>query len=82
LGEREILSSYTPKGPRVPKGMTVSGKLIDAHNMELTYKLKGKTIETNRWELSADGKTPTNTVNYSGESKPEVDVYRYLFSAE
>jgi hypothetical protein len=66
---------YTPEGPRVAKGMTVSGKAIDAHKMELTYKLKGKTTETDRWELSADGKTLTDTVNYSGESKPEVDIY-------
>jgi len=66
---------YTPKGPRVPKGLTVSGKEIDAHNMELTYKLKGKTNETDRWELSADGKTLTDTVNYPGESKQEVNVF-------
>jgi len=66
---------YTPKGPRVAKGTTVSGKAIDAHTMELTYKLKGKMTETDRWELSADGKTLTDTVNYSGESKPEIDVY-------
>jgi hypothetical protein len=66
---------YTPKGPRVAKGTTVSGKSIDAHTMELTYKLKGKTTETDRWELSADGKTLTDTVNYPGENKVEVDVY-------
>ncbi len=63
---------YTPKGPQVAKGMTVSGKADgDAHKMELTYKLKDKTIETDSWELSADGKTLTNTINFSGESKPE-----------
>ena len=66
---------YTPKGPRVAKSTTVSGKAIDAHTMELTYKLKGKTTETDRWELSADGKTLTDTINFSGESKHEVDVY-------
>jgi len=66
---------YTPKGPRVAKSTTVSGKAIDAHTMELTYKLKGKTTETDRWELSADGKTLTDTINFSGESKREVDVY-------
>jgi len=32
----------TPKGPRVPKGTTVSGKSIDAHTMELTSKLKAR----------------------------------------
>ena len=57
------------------KGTTVSGKSIDAHTMELTYKLKGKTTETGRWELSEDGKTLTDTVNYPGESKAEVDVF-------
>jgi hypothetical protein len=66
---------YTPTGPRVPKGTTVSASKSDDHNMELTYKLKGKTTETDRWELSADGKTLTQTVTYSGVSKPEVDVY-------
>jgi hypothetical protein len=66
---------YTPKGPQVAKGTAVSGKSIDAHNIELTYKLNGKTTETDRWELSADGKTLTSTVNYPGESKQEVDVY-------
>ena len=43
--------------------------------MELTSKLKGKTTETDRWELSADGKTLSDTINLSGESKPEVDVF-------
>jgi hypothetical protein len=66
---------YTPTGPRVAKGTTVTASKIDDHNIELTYKLKGKTTETDRWELSADGKTLTQTVTYAGVSKPEVDVY-------
>ncbi len=71
LDDRE----YTPKGPRVPKGMTVTAKKIDDHNIELTYKLKGKTVETDKLEVSADGKTLTQTATYPGVSKPEVDVY-------
>ncbi|MEY2482549.1 MAG: hypothetical protein QOK24_1077 [Verrucomicrobiota bacterium] len=66
---------YTPKGPRVPPGMTATAKKIDDHSMELTYKLKGKTIETHKYEVSADGKTLTQTVTYSGVSKPEIDVW-------
>ena len=66
---------YTPKGPRVPKGTTVTAKKIDDHSMELTYKLKGKTIETDKYEVSADGKTLTQTVTYPGVSKPEIDIY-------
>jgi hypothetical protein len=55
--------------------MTVSGKASDAHKMELTYKLNGKVTETDSWELSADGKTLTCTINFPGESKAEVNVY-------
>jgi hypothetical protein len=66
---------YTPKGPRVPPGMTVTAKKMDDHSMELTYKLKGKTIETDKYEVSADGKTLTQTVTYPGVSKPEIDIY-------
>ena len=43
--------------------------------MELTYKLKGKTIETDKLELSTDGKTLTQTTTYPGVSKPEVDIF-------
>ena len=43
--------------------------------MELIYKLKGKMTETDKYEVSADGKTLTQTVTYSGVSKPEIDVY-------
>jgi hypothetical protein len=66
---------YTPKGPRVAKGTTVTASKTDDHNIELTYKLKGKTTETDRWELSGDGKTLTQTITYAGVSKPDVDVY-------
>jgi len=66
---------YTPKGPRVAKGMTVTAKKLDDHSMELTYKLNGKTSETDKYEVSADGKTLTQTITYPGVSKPEIDVW-------
>jgi hypothetical protein len=66
---------YTPKGPRVPSGMTVTAKKIDDRSMELTYKLKGKAMETDKYEVSADGKTLTQTVTFAGVSKPEIDVW-------
>jgi hypothetical protein len=66
---------YTPKGPRVPPGMTATARKNDDHSMELTFKLKGKTIETDKYEVSADGKTLTQTVTYPGVSKPEIDVW-------
>lgn len=66
---------YADKGPRVPKGMTVSAKKTDDHNIELTFKLKDKNMEKDRWELSSDGKTITNTITFPGQSKNEVDVF-------
>jgi hypothetical protein len=66
---------YTPKGPRVAKGTTVSGKRNDRHTIDLTYKLKGKTTSTEHYEVSADGKTLTTTVTFPGQSKSETDVY-------
>ena len=49
--------------------------MMDDHTTELTYKLNGNTTETDRWELSADGKMLTETATYAGVSKPEVDVF-------
>ncbi len=66
---------YILRGPRVAQGTTVSASKIDDHTLELTYKWRGKTTVTHRWELSADGKTLTEAVTYAGVSKPEVDVY-------
>jgi hypothetical protein len=66
---------YTPTGPRVATGTTVTAKEVDKHSMELTYKLKGKTTETDRWELAADAKTLTDSIIYPGVTKQEVDVF-------
>lgn len=67
--------NYAPVGPRVAKGTTVTGKKTGDHNIQMTYKLKGKTTETDTLALSANGKTLTQTMHYSGVSKPEIDVY-------
>ena len=53
----------------------MSGKRNGDHKLELTYKVKGKTTQTEHYELSADGKTLAATITYPGESKSEVDVY-------
>ena len=66
---------YTDKGPRVAKGTTVSGKKIDDHTVELTTKLKGKTLYVEHMKLSANGKTLTSTLHFPGVAKTETDVY-------
>ena len=66
---------YTPEGPLVAKGTTVTARKIADRNLELIYKLKGKTTQTDRWELSADGKTLTATLTFPGQNKPAIEVY-------
>jgi hypothetical protein len=66
---------YTPKGPRVPEGSTAAGKRIDARTIEVSNKLKGKLLFTDRTELSEDGKTLTTTSSYPGVAKQEVEVF-------
>lgn len=56
------------------KGRTTVSANKSGEAMELTYELKGKATETDRFEVSDGGKTLTETVTYAGVSKPEVDV--------
>ncbi len=66
---------YADKGPRVAKGSTVSAKRIGDRTIEITNKLKGKTTEVDRYEVSPDGNTLTDTITFPGMEKPEVDVF-------
>lgn len=66
---------YAEKGPRVAEGSTVSAKRINDRTIEVTSKLKGKTVATDRYEVSEDGKTLTDTITFPGVDKPQVDVY-------
>ena len=56
-------------------GSTVSGKRIDARTVEISGKLKGKLVYTQRMELSKNGKTLNATVHFPGLSNAEHDVY-------
>lgn len=66
---------YPNEGPRVAPGATTAGRRLDGRTLELTDKLQGKVLDTQRLELSADGKTLTLTMTYPGVEKKEVDVY-------
>jgi hypothetical protein len=63
------------EGPRVPPGMTVSAKLVSPRKVAATSKMKDKVLDTETWEVSADGKTFTYTELDAGETKPTVSVY-------
>jgi hypothetical protein len=62
------------RSPRVVPGTTASAKRIDQHTIEISYKVKGKLVSTDRMVLSKDGKTLTSTVSFPGVAKSEIDV--------
>ena len=66
---------YPNRGPRVAPGATTSGKKIDEHTLELVNKLNGKPTDTERLEVSADGKTVTMIDTPAGETKPMTMVF-------
>ncbi len=62
-------------GPRIPPGMTTSTKVSGPRKLEVTTKLGGKVLDTETWEISADGQTFTYTEKDAGEEKATVQVY-------
>ena len=52
-----------------------SGRRVDNRTLEITDKLKGKTIAREQLELSPDLKTLTMTVHQPGKDKPNVLVF-------
>ncbi len=63
------------EGPKVPPGMTVSGKLTNPRKVEAVTKANGKALDAETWEVSADGKTFTYTEKDAGEEKSQVSVF-------
>jgi hypothetical protein len=63
------------EGPKVPAGMTTSAKMSGPRKVEATTKANGKVLDTETWEVSADGKTFTYTEKDAGETKATVAVY-------
>ena len=68
----------TESGAGAVPGQTVSLKRIDAHTAERVTYLKGKKLVTEKWDISADGKTRTVTqsgVDPAGKPVDNVIVY-------
>ena len=63
------------EGPKVPAGLTVSGKLTGPRKVEAVTKAGCKVLDAETWEISADGKTFTYTEKDSGEAKAQVFVF-------
>ncbi len=68
----------TETGAGAVPGQTVTLKRIDAHTAERATYLNGKKLVTEKWEISADGKTRTVTqsgVDPAGKPVDNVIVY-------
>jgi len=66
------------EGPKAPPGMTISGKMSGPRKVEAVMKAGGKVLDSETWEVSADGKTFTYTEKDSGEAKAQVSVFDKL----
>ncbi len=66
---------YPIVGGNAPEGYTGSAHSVNDHTIEITDKLKGKHIDTQRVEASPDGKTLTFTISIPGQDKPNVQVF-------
>lgn len=63
----------TETGAGAVPGQTVSLKRLDAHTAERVTWLKGKKLVTEKWEISADGKTRTVTQSGADPAGKPVD---------
>jgi hypothetical protein len=66
---------YPNQGPNVSPGSASSGRRVNERNLEITDKKNGKTIATQKIEISLDLKTLTMTVQPVGRSKPNILVF-------
>jgi hypothetical protein len=67
-------NDYPNTGADAPPGLTSSARRVNERGMEITRKFKGKFIDTQLIELSADLKTLTLSIQPAGETKPK-NVY-------
>lgn len=65
----------TWEGPSVPPDSTTSATRVNAHELRMTDKLKGKVMDTVDAKVSADGKMLTLTEHDAGVKKPTTSVY-------
>ena len=66
---------YPNAGPNATPDSTSSIHRVNEHALEMTYKIKGKTLYTQQIELSPDLKTLTVTRLIVGESEPNIRVF-------
>jgi hypothetical protein len=65
---------YPIVGGNAPAGYTGSARRVNEHTIEIADKVKDKHIDTQRMEVSSDGKTLTSTVFIPNREKPQIQV--------
>lgn len=68
---------YAAQGPNLPAGYTTSGRRLSDHIVELTDKIDGKILDTQRVEVSPEGDTLTITTHIPGQAKPNIQVFNH-----
>ena len=66
---------YPIVGANAPAGYTGSAHRVNEHTIEIMDKVKDKHIDTQRMEVSPDGKTLTSTVFIPNREKPQIQVF-------
>jgi hypothetical protein len=66
---------YPSRGSNATPGSTSSIHRVNAHVLEVTYKIDGKVLYTQRIEISSDLKSLTLTRLIVGESEPNIRVF-------
>jgi hypothetical protein len=64
-------NDYPNVGPNAPPGYVSSGRRANERRLEIAHTFKGKLIDTEQLELSADLKTLTLSRVSAGETKPK-----------
>ncbi len=66
---------YPGSGPNAPAGYTSSIHRINTQTLLMTDKVNGKLFDTQKIELSPDGKTLTISTSFPGRTKPNIQVF-------
>ncbi len=66
---------YPVEGRDIPSGSTSSARRVDERTLEITDKVNGRVVRTDRRELSPDVKTMTRTVRPVGQHEPAIFVF-------
>jgi hypothetical protein len=66
---------YPVQSAEVAPGSASSGHRVNGHTLEITDKINGKTIDTQRITLSPDLKTLSMTVRQADQSTPDTLVF-------